>query len=525
MISKSPFAGAIFLTTTMLLGGCNSAPEEAINACSGTEQTTSRFLLQQLSADRAIIKWRGDADSVCIGENPDNLTRRADAAQEELHKIVRFAGLKPDRKYYYSVGGASRAQADHYFWTAPATGDLPADGNTRIWISGDSGTAAVIDDETGEPEFPWQAEAVKTGAQKYIRENGGEPIDLLLILGDNAYPAGTDDQWQVAFFDLYTDILRNTQTIPTIGNHEMGVGEFDMCVFRQVPACAEGPVMFFLPGSSKSSDPASYDSTGDGPDENGLPYLNIFTLPASAEMGGVPSGTEQYYSMDYGNLHIVSLDSQLSNADPDQRRAMRDWLIDDLQSNKLDWTVVIFHHPPYSKGVNHDSDEEQGEIDMREMFTAVFEDHGVDVVYSGHAHSYERSWYLNGHYGLSETFDASKHAETDADGNPTFGFAEAPYQQISPSSGFDDKAVYTVAGNSGQITDKEVCEHQKQINCYRDDWLSHPAHRSFEISSEIYKPNGVHQLGSVLLDVSDRTLTSRFIDHQGQVLDHFVIKR
>ena len=153
--------------------------------------------------------------------------------------------------------------------------------------------------------------------------------------------------------------------------------------------------MIHMGGISTSADPDSYDSTGDGPDAYGLPYLNIFSLPSRGELGGVPSGTEQYYAFDYGNVHIVSLDSQLSNRDKDQRAAMRDWLIDDLSANQLDWTIVIFHHPPYSKGSNHDSDREQNEIDMRQTFAPVFEDYGVDVVYSGHAHSYERSWYVN----------------------------------------------------------------------------------------------------------------------------------
>ena len=50
-----------------------------------------------------------------------------------------------------------------------------------------------------------------------------------------------------------------------------------------------------------------------------MPYLNIFSLPAAGESGGVASGTEQYYSVNYGNVHVVSLDSQLSARDPDQR--------------------------------------------------------------------------------------------------------------------------------------------------------------------------------------------------------------
>jgi len=122
-----------------------------------------------------------------------------------------------------------------------------------------------------------------------------------------------------------------------------------------------------------SSDPSTYDDGNPATVDDGPPYLKIFSLPTAGEVGGVASGTEQYYSTNYGNVHLVSLDAQLSNVDPGQREAMRQWLIADLSNNDRDWTIVIFHHPPYSKAINHNSDFEQREIDMRVEFTPVFE--------------------------------------------------------------------------------------------------------------------------------------------------------
>jgi hypothetical protein len=504
--------------------------EGQASQCTGTEQPPSRLLLQQVSDNSAIIQWRGEANSVCLGEKANKLSMRVEAVEEANHKIARVTGLKPDTRYFYSLGGSGNAPQGQYFSTAPKTGQLPADGNSRIWLIGDSGTASVKDSKTGKSKYPWQAKAVKDGALKFISEQGGnEPIDALILLGDNAYPAGTDQEWQAGLFEVYPNILNKVQTIPTIGNHEMGVSHLDLCTVIKHPVCQKGPMVKLIPGASQSADPDTYDSTGDGPDGTGLPYLDIFTLPTNGELGGVPSGTEQYFSMDYGNVHIVSLDSQLSVIDPDQRQAMRDWLVDDLQSHQQDWTIIVFHHPPYSKGRNHDSDEEQREIDMRELFTPVFEQYGVDVVYSGHAHSYERSWYLNGHYGMSNSFDAAKHTETDSSGSPSFGFSDNPYPQISAVSGKDDKAVYTVAGSSGKIADPEdkakVCGPNQTVFCIREDWLSHPAHRSFDKVAEDYLPNGIERLGSVLLDVSENQLVSRFIDDKGNVLDHFVITK
>ena len=135
--------------------------------------------------------------------------------------------------------------------------------------------------------------------------------------------------------------------------------------------------------------------------------------------------------MDYGIVHLVSLDSQLSVQDEAQRQAMQQWLVKDLKRNQRPWTVGFFHHTPYSKGENHDSDLEDKEIMMREEFSKIFDAYGVDAVFSGHAHTYERSWYIGGHYGNSGSFDAKLHAEVDAQGEPLLGQSDDPYSKIS----------------------------------------------------------------------------------------------
>ena len=87
---------------------------------------------------------------------------------------------------------------------------------------------------------------------------------------------------------------------------------------------------------------------------------------------------------------------------------MYNWLENDLLNTTQDWIVAFWHHPPYSKG-SHNSDSESYLIDMRENFLPLLEENGVDLVLSGHSHSYERSYFLNGHYGNSNSFDPSIH--------------------------------------------------------------------------------------------------------------------
>ena len=259
-----------------------------------------------------------------------------------------------------------------------------------------------------------------------------------------------------------------------------------------------------------------------------MPYLDIFTLPGNGEVGGVPSGTEQYYSFDYGNVHFVSLDSQLTARDTDQMAAMRDWLIDDLSSNDPDWTVVIFHHPPYSKGANHDSDDTEkiGGFDMpqqwmRETFVPVFDNYGVDLVYNGHSHSYERSYYLNNLIGKSDTYSAAANAElVDGDPDrPASGRGVQAYEQLSPTSGgVDDRVVYTVAGNGGKADSSSGITDP-------DQWLLHPAMIGQPADTVSPKRRGLPVIGSVVVDASENTLVASFIDANGEVLDRFTINR
>ena len=92
------------------------------------------------------------------------------------------------------------------------------------------------------------------------------------------------------------------------------------------------------------------------------------------------SGTEAYYSFDYGNIHFVCLDSSLDTS-RSANGAMATWLIAIFQNNTKDWLVVFFHHPPVSKG-SHNSDSEIELVEMRQNFGPILENYGTDLVLS-----------------------------------------------------------------------------------------------------------------------------------------------
>ena len=219
-------------------------------------------------------------------------------------------------------------------------------------------------------------------------------------------------------------------------------------------------------------------------------YYDIFTLPRTGEAGGVASGTEAYYSFDYANVHFVCLDS--FESDRSASSPMLTWLQQDLSMNTRLWLIAFWHHPPYTQG-SHNSDFEVELIEMRENALPILEAAGVDLVLTGHSHSYERSFLLDGHYGSSSTFSSS-HVIDGGDGRPD---GNGPYQK---SEGANLGAVYIVAGSSGKISGGS---------------LSHPA---MFVS--------VSQLGSLVLDVQGNQLDIKFLNRTGDFsTDYFRLSK
>jgi len=88
---------------------------------------------------------------------------------------------------------------------------------------------------------------------------------------------------------------------------------------------------------------------------------------------------QAYYTYKKGNVEFFVLDSGYMN--PLQLA----WLEKELQNSKADWKVCYFHHALYSSGAFHGS-----AVELRLVLEPLFIKYGVDVVFAGHEHMYER---------------------------------------------------------------------------------------------------------------------------------------
>ena len=119
---------------------------------------------------------------------------------------------------------------------------------------------------------------------------------------------------------------------------------------------------------------------------NAKNYYNYMSLPAP----------EYYYQFSYGNADFFLIDS---NRKVDPTSEQYKWLNKSLADSKATWKFVCHHHPPYSSDENdygnlwRSNKSTRGDLRVREL-VPLYDKHGVDIVWTGHIHSYERTWPL-----------------------------------------------------------------------------------------------------------------------------------
>ena len=106
---------------------------------------------------------------------------------------------------------------------------------------------------------------------------------------------------------------------------------------------------------------------------------------------------EYFYDFRYGDAHFFMVDSN-RNVGPGSEQYV--WLKKRLASSKARWKFVSYHHPSYTSDENDYGDmwsgpSTHGDLRIRALMP-LFDQYGVDIVWNGHIHSYERTWPLKG---------------------------------------------------------------------------------------------------------------------------------
>jgi hypothetical protein len=332
--------------------------------------------LQMQTQNSILIKWQSDKKEIgCVEYAEDK--KVCEKEPTSYHKI-KIENLKPSTKYSYKVISDSMDidNTDRHFTTLYDK-TIPMQ---RVWVIGDSGKA-------GEDQ--------QNVTASMLHVKGNKELNMWLLLGDNAYKSGTQDQFNTSLFEPYAALVKYLVPWAVDGNH----------------------------------------------DARRWAFYDIFDYPTKGECGGVPSGSEKFFAIDDANIHLVMLDSHEGDMSKDSK--MIKWLEKDLSQVSKPWIIVALHHPPYSDG-SHKSDSVRDSwgrmVDARENIVPVLEKYGVDLVLSGHAHGYERSKLMHRHYGTSDTFDTKKHLLSNSDHNYCKSINKSPF----------DGTIYNVMGSSSK---------------------------------------------------------------------------
>ena len=415
--------------------------------------------LQKGSKTAVNIRWRTNIASksrVQLGTVSGTYPITVSDAVVLTEHEVRVTGLTPDTKYFYRFGTDTniiQGDTTNFFVTAPA------DTSTRRV------TLAAFGD-CGRNDNSFQTGSL-TSYQNYLASQNMKAADLMLLIGDNAYDAGTDAEFSTNFFSRYSgNVLKNHMLFPCPGNHD-----YANDATRQV--------------------------------DHNVPYYSLFSLPSAGESGGLASGTEAYYSYDWGNIHFLSLDSYgEENAGTtrlyDTSGAQVTWIKNDLAANTKKWTIAYWHHPPFTMG-SHNSDAEGELISIRQNFIRILERYGVDLIICGHSHDYERSYLLKNYFGTEASFNKSAHTTDSSSAMYNGTTNSCPY--LTQSGKVNHGTVYVVSGSAG--ADGGV--------------QSGYPHNAL--------PFSIDDGGMFFVDIKDNRLDAKFLRRDNSIADQFSIMK
>ena len=416
------------------------------------QKVTRGPYLQMAGPTTMTVRFRTDSPvnaEVAIGTDAKTFTRTKKTGNLSTEHTILLDSLTASKTYFYRIktGSTTLGDSTYFFKTAPVVGSSE---KFRFWSLGD-----MYPGVTQERVY-----------EAFLKHIGTNYTNFLMTVGDNTYNGGSDGGFQSNFFDVYQKgtFMRQSPLFMGIGNHDYG----------------------------------GYPHVQDNPE---MGYYQIFNLPSKGELGGVPSGSEAYYSFDYGNVHFISLDSFARGRDgkllTDAGSEQLAWLIKDLENTKQRWKIVYFHHAPYTRGT-YDLDVWENLKQPRLVVTPVLEKYGVDLVLSGHSHVYERSKPIKGYTGLVADFNPAIHFTQTSSGKYNATANSCPYMFTTNQA--SNGVIYVVNGVGGAT----------------GAMRSNGPHPVMETSQP-----GIG--GSMIFDIEGGRLDAKFLTENGTITDQFTI--
>ncbi|CAH9129800.1 unnamed protein product [Cuscuta epithymum] len=342
---------------------------------------------------------------------------------------VQLTELEPDTVYYYQCGDPLMAMSEvYYFKTMPISS--PDRYPNKVAIVGDLGLTYNT-----------------TSTINHLMRNNA---DLVILVGD------------VSYANLYltngTGSDCYTCSFPDTPIHETYQPRWDYWGRYMQPLLSKVPIMVVE---------GNHDIEPQIENKTFAAYSSRFAFP-SKESG---SSSPLYYSFNAGGIHFVMLGGYVAYSKTDDQYR---WLERDLANvdrKVTPWLVATWHPPWYSSYTAHYREAECMRVAMEELLYKA----GVDLVFNGHVHAYERSnrvfnysldpcgpVYITIGDGGNREKMAISHA--DEPGN-------CPNPRSTPDAFMGGFCAYNFT--SGPAAGKFCWDQQPEFSAYRDSSFGH----------------------------------------------------
>ena len=189
----------------------------------------------------------------------------------------------------------------------------------------------------------------------------------------------------------------------------------------------------------------------------------------SADLLQLPG--KDYYSVEYGDVYVAVINN---SADLTEACA---WLRQDAAQSTCMWKILSIHQPPYYTNAKGGSER------FHEQIPAAAEAAGIDVVFSGHDHSYARIMAKDGepvtengvtYFICGDLGEKSKNVNYAMTSDFSFAYKEQAYESLIMYVTANDKTMTVSAYDSkdGRLVDSTVlqsrCARGHQLTTYRD---------------------------------------------------------
>ena len=395
-----------------------------------------------------------------------------------------IANLKYDTQYSYRVSGPGMPEGGFL-----STFHTRTQGAVFSFIvSGDEGYFPTVPNSAPARIVDYEARIAHLIYNAATLSVPGVPLrpqsDFILNTGDNVYNEGTEDNYRDFFFPVYNSdqdsnekgapIIRSQLFFPSAGNHDLGStgvsanlladnsaptfsgnlsGGDALSYFNDFYFPQNGPKGFDIQYAwdVDTSTPSGFTFSYQGQNYNSPAAIQALRNSTKVDTGkgaSVQIDHQSNYSFDYGTAHVLFLDANphlfndnlpggnAYNAAPptfvSYPTALGQWVINDLDSSTQPWKIVVYHQPAFSSG-----DATIVNNQMRAV-AKLLEDHGVNMVFNGHEHNYQRTLPIR----------ATDHTAA----TPSTGGSQAVYvdQHFDGSSNdVPDGVLYLVEGAGG----------------------------------------------------------------------------